>query len=241
VQSKCFDNAIVQNNGSPVALSKRKTTVAVLRGILGPIHGQEARFARLAKRSTSWVKKVSAGVIPLNEETARLLELETGVALDWLMGPADVPPVNARGDPYTPAYFEWHRAGAKSGAPRIQSGGHPFSYAPTIAAIGCSAGDQGKASLFLWRLETFLDECAKEFGSDRKAHALAQSILWDAAKKAPYLLRLAFVDKGSDFADLSDPRVVRAIEKAVKGKAPGEQVKIKVTLPPKGKKRRKRS
>jgi hypothetical protein len=222
---------MVQNNGSIMARSQRKTTIAVLRGILGPIHGQERRFAKLAKRSPSWVKKVSAGVIPINEETARRLELETGVALNWIIGPPGAPPVNGRGKPYTKAYFEWHRAYAKAEAPLIRSGGYPFSYAPKIAAIGCAAGDQGKASLFTWRLETFLDECAQEFGFDNKAHTLALSILYDAAKKAPYLARLVFVDKGFDVADLSDPRVARAIKKAVKGKPSGEPIEVKVTLP----------
>jgi hypothetical protein len=223
-----------------MARSQGKTTIAVLRNILGPIHGGEARFGQLAKRSRSWVKKVSAGVIPLNEETALFLELETGIALDWLMGKPDAPPVNARGEPYAHADFEWHRAGAKAGEPRIRSVGFPFSYALKIAAIGSKAGDQGKAGLFLWRLRTFLEECAHEFGFDEKARALAESILKDAAKKAPYLTQLAFSDKGFDFADLSDPRVVSAIKKAVKGKAPGEQVKIKVALPPKGEKRRRK-
>jgi hypothetical protein len=220
-----------------MALSKRKTTVAVLRGILGPIHGQEARFARLAKRSTSWVKKVSAGVIPLNEETARVLELETGVALDWLMGTPDAPPVNGRGKPYAFVDFEWHRAGAKAAAPRIRSIGFPFMYALKIAAIGSAAGEQGKASLFLWRLRTFLNECAQEFGFDENARSFAESEL----RKVPRIAQMAFHDKGFDFADLRDRRVVRATKKSVKGKAPGEQVEVKVALPPKSeKKRRKR-
>jgi len=223
-----------------MARSKNKTTVAVLRGILGSIHGQEARFARLAKRSVSWVKKVSAGVITLSEETARLLELETGIALDWLMGPKDAPAVDGRGNPYTFPMFEWYRAAAKAGTPHIRAGGLPFYYAPKIAAIGSAAGDQGKASLFLWRLDTFLDECAQQFGFDEKAHAFAGSVLNDAAKKAPNLAELTFSDKSFDFADLSDPRVVRAI-KAVKGKAPGETIKVKVARPPESeKKRRKR-
>jgi hypothetical protein len=237
VQSNYIDNTIVQNNGSPMALSKRKTTIAVLRGILGPIYGREARFARLARRSVSWVKKVSAGVIPLNEKTARLVELETGVALDWLMGTPDAPPVNGRGNPYTSADFEWHRAGAKAGSPRIRSIGFPFMYALKIAGIGSAAGENGKVSLFLWRLRTFLDECAQEFGFDENARSFAESEL----QKVPRMARMAFHDRGFDFADLHDRRVVRAIKKAVKGKAPGEQVKLKVALAPeREKKRRKR-
>jgi hypothetical protein len=59
-----------------------------------------------------------------------------------------------------------------------------------------------------------------------------------------FLLKNPAIDlmrPSSEFADLSDPRVVRAIKKAVKGKAPGKTIKVKVALPPKGeKKRRKR-
>ena len=203
-----------------MALSKFKTTIAVFRDIIGPTHGGEVRFAQLAKRSPSWVKKVSAGVIRLSEETARLLELETGVALDWLMKKKKPfgPPVNGRGERYTKAHFEWHRAYAKAGMPLIRSGGYPFNYAPKIAAIGCAAGDQGKASLFMWRLETFLDECAKEFGFDKKAHTFAASILYDAAKKTPNLVNVAFLDKGFDLADLSDPRFARAFKKTMKAR-----------------------
>jgi hypothetical protein len=220
-----------------MALSKNKTTVAVLRGILG-IHGQEVRFGQLAKRSRSWVKKVSAGVIPLNEETARLLELETGIALDWLMGKnPTAPPVNGVGMPYTFEDFEWHRAAAKAGQPLTRAIGFPFSYALKIAAIGSKAGDQGKAGLFLWRLRTFLEECAREFGVDEKMRAVAESEL----RKVPRLANMAFADKGFDLDLLTDPRLVRAIKKTAKGKAPGERFPIKVTLPPKGeKKRRKR-
>jgi hypothetical protein len=221
-----------------MARSQQKTTIAVLRGILGPIHGQEAHFAWLAKRSASWVKKVSAGVVPLREEIARLLELETGIALDWLMGkPPHGPPVSSRGEPYTLAEFELYRTYARAGTPLIGSGGVPFGYAPTIAAIGCAAGDQGKASLFTWRLKTFLDECAQEFGFDKKAHTLVLSILADA----PYLERLVFVDKASDErADLSDPRVIRAIKKAIRGKAPrASRLWPKATLPAKGKKKQR--
>lgn len=194
-----------------MALSKRKTTVSVLRGILGPFHGREDRFARLAKRSRSWVKKVSAGVIPLSEETARLLELETGVALSWLMGTPEAPAVNGQGKPYSFAYFEWHCAGAKAGQPRIMAGDYPFKYVPEIAAVGSAAGDQGKASLFIWRLKTFLYECAKDFGFDEKARARAESIFKDAAKKTPELAEVAFHDKGLDV-------VVSAIKKSLKGK-----------------------
>jgi len=219
--------------------SKFKTTIAVFRDIIGPTHGGEVRFAQLVKRSPSWVKKVSAGVIRLSEETARLLELETGVALDWLMKKKKPfgPPVNGRGERYTKADFEWHRAAAKAGTPLTRSVGYPFNYSLKIMAIGAAAGGEGKAGLFLWRLRTFLEECAQEFGFDEKARAFAEAEL----RKVPSLAQMRFFDVGFDMTDLSDPRVVRALKKAMKGTAPGEPIKVKVRLPPKReKKQRKR-
>lgn len=222
-----------------MALSKRKTTVAVLREILGKYDGREDRFALLAKRSRSWVKKVSAGLIPLSEDTARRLELETGIPRDWLMGPANAIPKNSEGKRYESADFQWHRDGAKAGNPRIRSAGFPFVHALKIAGIGSAAGNDGKASLFLWRLRTFFDECALEFGFDKQARTLAQSILKKALAKTPEL-NLIFADKGFDVTTLKEKRVLVALKKAAKGKAPGERVEIKLRLPPKGVKKRRK-
>jgi hypothetical protein len=208
-----------EDNGASMALSQRKTTIAVLRGILPPYYGREDNFAKLAKHSRDWVKKVSAGKskagkgIRLNEGTARLLELETGISLSWLMGPPTAKPVNGRGDPYTRGYFEWHRAEMKAGRPPITHASYPLSYAPRIAAIGSAAGDQGKASIFNWRLETFLEQCAEEFGFDKKAQTNVWSILKKASKKAPVLDGILFHDAGLH------PRVVRAIHRGIRTSA----------------------
>lgn len=198
-----------------MALSKRKTTVAVLRGILGPYHGREDIFALMAQRSRSWVKKVSAGLIPLNEDTGRILELETGAPLSWLMGPPDEAP-NWGGKPYTVESFEWHRARAKEGAPAIQSAGAPFIFALKIAAIGSSAGDRGKASLFNWRLRTFLEKCAVEFGHDDDAYALADSVLKDARNKGVNLAKIYYHDTGMEADILEDPELLKLVKTAPK-------------------------
>jgi hypothetical protein len=193
-----------------MARSQRKTTIAVLRGILGKFHGREDQFAKLTKHSTAWVKKVSAGITPLHEATARLLELETGISLSWLMGPPAAPPVNGQGKPYTHEYFGKYRMRMRSGELTIAALVMPLNYMPRIAAIGSAAGDMGKVSLFRWRLESFLDECAELFGFDNNAYATTRSIIERAAKKTPKLARIAIHDKTFDFRVLSDPRVMRA-------------------------------
>jgi hypothetical protein len=203
---------IVQINGSFMALSQRKTTVAILRGVLGPIHGQEKRFAKLARRSVSWVKKVSADKVPLSERTARILEHETGVSLGWLLGSPKKPIVDGAGNPYDRRNFEWHRA-------RIKAGDHPrktafalFKLVPLIASIGGAAGKKGELSLFHWRLMMFLQQTAEEFGTDDSTQKAILKVL----TKSP-LQELCIADDGivsgelhryrRDFAAIKDPHV----------------------------------
>jgi hypothetical protein len=100
-----------------MANSKLKTTTAVLREVLGPEEGGEKRFAALASRSVSWVKKVSAGLEPLTEEIAYKLQAETGVDVEWLLQTKPSTPPTAHspacgpvGTPYTYATYEAHRA-----------------------------------------------------------------------------------------------------------------------------------
>ena len=108
------------HNGSTVALSQRKTTVAVLRGVLGNYHGREDNFAKLAERSPSWVKKVSAGQEPLADDPARVLELNAGISLGWLKGDPNLPPVSTTGSPFDDKFFENYRAKLRGGTyPRI--------------------------------------------------------------------------------------------------------------------------
>jgi hypothetical protein len=155
-----------------MALSQRSTTVALLRGILGPLHGQEARFARLARRSVSWVKKVSAGHEPLTDAAALQLESATGISAAWLLrGDTAAPPVSSTGARYDFAAFERRRAarGSDARAPfRV-----PDDLPQTIAGIGAAADRKGRATLFAYRLNQFIEESREEFGfSDTAANAV---------------------------------------------------------------------
>jgi len=67
-----------------MAKSQNKTCLSILRSILGPVTGGEARFAKTIGRSRSWVKKASAGIIPLSEDAAVRISHETGVSTYWL-------------------------------------------------------------------------------------------------------------------------------------------------------------
>lgn len=212
-----------------MALSQRKTTVAKLRAVLGPVHGQEKRFAKLAGKSVSWVKKVSAGLIPLSEETAQVLQLETGVSLYWLLAKKAGEPVDSHDNRYSFARFEEHRTH------RPQTAGFPFMFARDLAAIGSAAGAKKRAALFVWRLKAFLDECREEFGFDEGARAKAAA----AVRRAGLEQAVPFHDRGMDPYMINDPRIVKAFKKARKGKGDGEPINITVDLRSKRSRRKK--
>lgn len=193
-----------------MARSQQKTTIAKLRAVLGSTLGGEKRFAKLAERSPDWVKKVSAGIIKLGEEPARKIYLKTGVSVDWLLGKSGGPPVNSRGDPYTFEMFQWYQTHAVQ-----HSAGTPFLFAVDIAAIGDAAGENGKAALFIWKLKTFLDQCADEFGFSASGQATALKMLDEAAKHVK-LKALVFHDKGMPVERMRLVRVTAGASSAAK-------------------------
>jgi hypothetical protein len=190
VHQSAVDKPMVQNNSSYVALSQRRTTVSILRGILGQA-GQEQRFAKLAGRSTSWVKKVSAGITGLSEDAARKLSDETGVSFRWLFGSVDKPPISrGTNEPYTPEYSQWYRAEYKNGRPVQQCAHPPSAWLPDLFGVAVAAAERAKSNLFMWRLAKFIDEAREEFGSSDKAKELAESVLFGRARIAGHLLRI---------------------------------------------------
>jgi hypothetical protein len=77
--------------------------------------GGELEFAQLIRRSTSWVKHASAGLIPLPWDTAVAIGFETGVCPEWLFkGDTNEPPwASGRKERFNFAYFESYRANFK--------------------------------------------------------------------------------------------------------------------------------
>jgi len=195
-----------------MAKSQRRTTIAILRGILGPAAGKEERFAQLANRSVSWVKKASAGLLPVSEETAKVLQLETGISFCWLMGPADKLPVDTRGKPYRRERYQFIRARTFAGLPAVsQTSFKPLAFLPDIAAIGSAAGDHGKAAIFLWRLKSFIEAQREQFGSDEEVYRFVSRLLADNPKVSNFDIH----DKGLNVAEV-DSLVQRTVEAAKK-------------------------
>ena len=153
-----------------MALSKRKTPVAILRGLLGPFYGKEEHFAVLVSRSRSWVKKTSAGLEPLTVEMALRIEAETGISPTWLLtDKPEAPPVSNAGMPYDIKAFEMHREQVKKGSFTNVKMMFLAGALPEIAGIGAAAGQKGMISLFNRQWLKFLHECRKEFGFDEAA------------------------------------------------------------------------
>lgn len=67
-----------------MAKSRKKTCLAVLRSMLGE-YGSEGHFAKMISKSPSWVRKASAGIIPISEDAAMRISYETGVSFGWLL------------------------------------------------------------------------------------------------------------------------------------------------------------
>src|SRR5215467_11873873 len=90
--------------------SKRKTTVAVLRQVLG-LSVEE--FAKLIGKSATTINSLETGRLKLAEETAFKIQEETGVEMEWLLkaAPKEKPYVlsfedHQRRKPYTKDLFE---------------------------------------------------------------------------------------------------------------------------------------
>lgn len=68
-----------------MAKSKLKTNIAILRADLGEM-GKIKPFCKLIRSSESWVKKASAGIIPVLPPSAWKISILTGYDFDWIQG-----------------------------------------------------------------------------------------------------------------------------------------------------------
>ncbi len=181
-----------------MAISQRKTTIAVLRALMGPVYGREDRFAELAQRSVSWVKKVSAGIEPLTGDVAHALSLETGISPTWLLrGDPATAPVGSAGQLYNERAFQLHRAKLGKGKLEVQTVFDLAEIVAEITAIARSAAKQDIAAVFRWRLTEFLKASRDEFGCDERTQRQVQARAQDG-----HLPRLIFRD------DLVDPKTL---------------------------------
>ena len=177
-----------------MALPQHKTRLSILRSILGPGAGNEARFAEKIGRSASWLKKASCGQIPLTRDAAVRIAYETGISVRWLMaedikktpvatdsgkgddldwiGPEGFratgdAPLDHEGKPYTLETYVNYRANDRE----------KRDWEDVICArnevVGCffellrvlgSANLKNRGGLFAYHLGNFTDEMADKFG-----------------------------------------------------------------------------
>lgn len=144
-----------------MALSKRKTPLAVLRGILGPVRGQEDNLAAGVGIPASTIRKLSAGLRPVSDEQARRLSAYTGACARWLADGDPARPVNASGGCYSMADFE--RAKVRRDFARAE---------PGLVASDIDQMERCRESL------DFFDGPLREFLAGAVAHPDRELVLW---------------------------------------------------------------
>jgi transcriptional regulator with XRE-family HTH domain len=152
--------------------SQQKTTVAVLRALLGLT---VAQFAELIGKSVSTVNKLEVGLLALSEETAFRIKNQTGVSVAWLLNgnSKQKPYVERLPDGstvlYTKERFERIQAGKLQPDDESQEKTH-YDRAIMILA-GCfnaylHAQDKGEGDLAEYVMRNFVDEFVTRFGKD---------------------------------------------------------------------------
>lgn len=171
-----------------MAKSQSKTTVSVLRSIIG-ISAQD--LAELTGRSIHTIQSVESGRLALSEELAVKMSVETGVCAQWLVNrEPQAPPLNdfplPVGHPnslFTKRYFEKRRADRMHGRDELNQlgGGFPFLDSAKLCAIRQAAVKSGNARVVQYRISKFLRELEKEFGQCEKTlrQEIEMSQLWN--------------------------------------------------------------
>jgi hypothetical protein len=180
-----------------MALPQHKTCLSILRSILGPGAGGEARFAKKIGRSTSWLKKASCGQIPLTRDAAIAIAYETGASVKWLLeGDTTEPLLDSEGKPYTlETYANYRRQDlGKRDLDDIEFARDEMTIClhQLLRSLG-AANLKNRGGLFTFHLRNFVDEMADKFGvgdiyQNEGAAGIAENVAnlvrkWDAKKK----------------------------------------------------------
>jgi hypothetical protein len=89
-----------------MANSKNKTTFSILRKHLGKVNGSLRSLCKITGFSESFLKKVSCGIIELNERSALVISSKTGISASWLLeNDIKKTPVDVNGNTFTEKSF----------------------------------------------------------------------------------------------------------------------------------------
>jgi transcriptional regulator with XRE-family HTH domain len=178
-------------------LSSKRTTVAVLRAMLG-LSVEE--FASLIGKSAPTIRSLESGRLKLGEETARKIAKETGVSIYWLFAADPSKQPFSEDDlgvrfPYGKDIYEHvqaRAAGALFTPPEITPAvlhattvRHCLDWLPIFAA----AHKAGKGDLAVFSLRRFFAEMKERFGED---YEIAREASEDSRLITPEGKRYAF-------------------------------------------------
>jgi hypothetical protein len=147
---------------------RKRSTVSILREILGPLTGSESTFAAVTGLSTSWVNKASYNKIPITPKAAQRVSSRTGVSANWLLcGKNHICPMERdEQTPYTRESYDRHVESATSATKETPEMGASQNVATIIGSFiaGIESGKGKSAANDLW-------ECAqlmlKKYGTPR--------------------------------------------------------------------------
>jgi len=158
--------------------SRKKTTLAVLRDILGSIDGHEASFAAMIDRSVSWVKKASSEGGRLHPKITQLISSKTGISADWLLAEnLSLLPVEIDNrTPYTRESYDKWRSPGESYIGVDPVSGVPQCLAEIIGAFA-SAIQAGKSRLALDDLWKFSQAMQLRYGPPKSPLAAKDDLV----------------------------------------------------------------
>jgi len=156
--------------------SKRKTTVAVLRQVLG-LSVEE--FAKLIGKSATTINSLETGRLKLAEETAFKIQEETGVEMEWLLkaAPKEKPYVlsfedHQRRKPYTKDLFEQTQSLKGRKSYYSDEPAHHLITAISIVSdwisVYTAAEEAGRGYLATYLMCQFLDQLVERMTKDDK-------------------------------------------------------------------------
>lgn len=151
-----------------MALPKNKTTLSVLRTILGQGPGNAARFAKKINKSESWLTKVSCGQMPLTRDAATVIAYETGISLRWLLeGDVSIPPHTGDYQAYTQETYALYRKRDRNDHDSEDCDLAEQEFAGCVYALTQilrASIEKNRGGLFTFHLGNFVDEMNKSFG-----------------------------------------------------------------------------
>jgi len=147
-------------------VSRKRTTLAILRSLLGPIWGSEKSFSDLTGLSLSWIRKASAGSVPMTQRAAECISEATGISLEWLMNAnIKATPIGVDDSLFTMESFEkWaQRRQTKHEETITASPAYPLQQ---ILFSLHAAQKQGKYSTAFFHLRQFSELMRCQFAQD---------------------------------------------------------------------------